>query len=640
MNVLILGKYPPIQGGVSMRTVRFAEELARAGHAVHVVTNANEARPPFRMLMRDEDWARCETVDGGGSLRIHWTEPVDRSQHYVPFAAPFVTKLAALGADVAREHAINVVFAYYMEPYGISGHLVASMCDLPLVVKTAGSDARRLWRHPQFKALYDHVFRNADLTITGLEVAQDLVKIGVARERIRPDAGFRLDLDLFAPEGEALDVASVMAVATADPDFAPFVHGDVREDLDYIGVYGKVGPRKGSDALLGALALLAKQGRNIGLLAMAHGRPQNEQQFRARVQALGLTDRVVQLPFLPHWRVPAFIRRCRSVCCLEQDFPITIHRPAVAHEVLAAGAALVASTELLMKLPANHRLVHRYNCIAVRDVNDEQALAGALDGLLSESQRTATLGVRARDWALDADVFDGALRVTLADYLELAVAARRDPSVLTAPLSQASADRGTLSVLFEWVPSALRKDCQAIAANDNEHGARAIADFLEGEAVADTAIGAVVAAFRFEDWLAHRNSATRSQTTPNTESLFRIEGDIWPDRSEEIAELRVMPVPGIEHRWFNCDANQVMAARTRRRTEGSLGNGPSCVAVMSSRLVTDPRVVVLDEKTGALLERCNGEVTVADLLADSGEPEAENARLIRLFEYGLVAFHG
>ena len=52
---------------------------------------------------------------------------------------------------------------------------------LPLVVKTAGSDARRLWQHPQFKALYDHVFCNADLTITGPEVARDLVKIGVVQ---------------------------------------------------------------------------------------------------------------------------------------------------------------------------------------------------------------------------------------------------------------------------------------------------------------------------------------------------------------------------------------------------------------------------------------------------------------------------
>ena len=44
---------------------------------------------------------------------------------------------------------------------------------------------------------------------------------------------------------------------------------------------------------------------------------------------LGLTDRVLQIPFLPHWRVPEFLRGCLAVCCLEQDFPIGFHTPII-----------------------------------------------------------------------------------------------------------------------------------------------------------------------------------------------------------------------------------------------------------------------------------------------------------------------
>jgi hypothetical protein len=40
MRLCLIGKYPPIQGGVSARTYQLAHGLARRGHDVYVVTNA------------------------------------------------------------------------------------------------------------------------------------------------------------------------------------------------------------------------------------------------------------------------------------------------------------------------------------------------------------------------------------------------------------------------------------------------------------------------------------------------------------------------------------------------------------------------------------------------------------------------
>ena len=40
MRICILGKFPPIEGGVSHQTHLAAHELARRGHDVAVVTNA------------------------------------------------------------------------------------------------------------------------------------------------------------------------------------------------------------------------------------------------------------------------------------------------------------------------------------------------------------------------------------------------------------------------------------------------------------------------------------------------------------------------------------------------------------------------------------------------------------------------
>ena len=106
-----------------------------------------------------------------------------------------------------------------------------------------------------------------------------------------------------------------------------------------------------------------------------------EIQYGPRLRALlrGERDELDQ-EFAEDWRVPEFLRGCVAVCCLEQDFPIEFHTPIIPCEVLLCGTCLVASTEVIRKLPAYGRLPHGYGCVAIEDVNDiiadlEQALA-------------------------------------------------------------------------------------------------------------------------------------------------------------------------------------------------------------------------------------------------------------------------
>ena len=73
------------------------DRARRSRRAVTRFTSSPTPRrcaPPFRMHMRAEDWERCERDFGAGSVTVHWTDPVDRSQSYIPMASPFVSKLA------------------------------------------------------------------------------------------------------------------------------------------------------------------------------------------------------------------------------------------------------------------------------------------------------------------------------------------------------------------------------------------------------------------------------------------------------------------------------------------------------------------------------------------------------------------
>src|SRR5437763_6460131 len=167
-----------------MQTYWSAHRLAARGHEVHVVTNAKEVRPPFRMHMRAEDWRRCEGSYGKGSVTVHWTDPADAAQYYIPMASAFVSKLAAMAAGLQAKHPFDVVFSHYMEPYGVAGYLATQMTGVPHVVRMAGSDAGRLWLHPQLEPLYDHVLRSAEAVVASGAVAERAVQRGVSPERI------------------------------------------------------------------------------------------------------------------------------------------------------------------------------------------------------------------------------------------------------------------------------------------------------------------------------------------------------------------------------------------------------------------------------------------------------------------------
>ena len=365
MKICVIGKYPPIQGGVSMRTYWTAHGLAALGHEVHVITNAKEVAPPFRMYMREQDWARCEATYGSGSVRVHWSEPMDRSQFYIPTASAFVSKLATLAANAHEARGFDVIFSHYLEPYGVAGYLAARMTGAPHVVRMAGSDAGRLWHHPQFEALYDHILRSADLVIAAHVVAARAIERGVDPGRIRPGGSYALPKEFFTPDGPLLDLAALRAELATDEVFRDSVWGDFAGDRPYFGIYGKLGDNKGTFALLSALHLLKQKGVDIGLVAVAQGRAEIEQRFRTQVREFGLTDRVLQLPFLPHWRIPEFLRGCLAVCCLEQDFPIGFHSPITPLEVVTCGTCLVGAAEVIRKLPNYQQLAHGYECVVV-----------------------------------------------------------------------------------------------------------------------------------------------------------------------------------------------------------------------------------------------------------------------------------
>jgi glycosyltransferase involved in cell wall biosynthesis len=571
MRICLIGKFPPIQGGVSMRTYWAAHALAARGHEVHVVTNAKEVQPPFRMHMRAEDWRRCEASYGEGSVTVHWTDPVDRSQAYIPMASPFVSKLAAIAARIHAERPFDVILSFYLEPYGVAGYLAAQMTSVPHVVRTAGSDAGRLWLHPQLEVLYDHVLRSAACVITGNVVAARAVQRGVDADRIAFAGGVVVPEDIFTPVGPLLDLAVLRAEVASDPDLRDLLWGEFTGGRPYFGIYGKLGETKGSFALLAAMRRLKDAGLNVGLVAVAHGPSAVEDRFRVLAGDFGLTDRILQLPFLPHWRVPEFIRGCLAICCLEQDFPVRFHSPIVLREVLLCGTCLVAATEVIRKLPEYSKLPHGFGCVAIDDVNDVDMLTERLAAIVEDPAPASEVGARGREFAcaLQRNV---PFPQELERALEAAVSGRRISSYAAQPLSDVANEAGNRFRLCQLAAAVIeRADRDARTARrpaprggtPDLTWARELLAVIEGRiANGDQHLRRLVPAVHAEIAVAAaEGDADAASAAEQGDPLFRLRIERWALVKDDLADLMCARDPRLRVLAFDFDVAELMSVR-------------------------------------------------------------------------------
>ena len=625
MRICLIGKFPPIQGGVSMRTYWTAHGLAARGHEVHIVTNAKEAQPPFRMHMREEDWRRCAAVYQSGSVTVHWTDPVDRSQSYIPMASPFVSKLAAVAARVLSEHPFDVVLSYYMEPYGVAGHLAAEIGGVPHVVRMAGSDAGRLWRHPQFEPLYDHVLRSAEIVVAAGVVAERAIARGVDPARIATGGGVVVPEALFTHAGPAIDLPKLRNEVETDPVMREQFWGRFMGDRPYFGVCGKLGESKGSFALLAAMQRLKLAGADVGLVALAHGQPEVEQEFRRRVRELDLTDRVLQIPFLPHWRVPEFLRSCLAVCCLEQDFLITFHTPIIPLEVLLCGKCLVGSTEVIRKLPRYERLPNGYGCVAIEDVHDVAALSTRLAAIVQDPTPAAVIGARGYKFAGELqknlafpDTLERILEVAAQRKISHAVHARADDIIdkddimdktenWRFPLTQIAAAEiaksPSIADRFDVEESIdLARASNVLAAmergmREGRHGLKSLASAVRVEIAIATAESEVVDVDR----------------TARFDPLFSLPMRRWGLGEDEIAALLPVRDPRLRILKFNEDVSEFRSARTAAELPAVPKSGPSFVVAFAGEGgARDPLLV--DQVTARILELSEGKLTAGEIL--------------------------
>ena len=312
--------------------------------------------------------------------------------HHIPFSNPYVTKLASMATAAIRQHECDAIFAYYLQPYGLAAHLAGHWTDTPYAIRHAGSDVGRLMKDVQLRTAYQEVFRRAGCVVTGAD-PETFVAMGVDRDRIWASRGFPLP-DIFTADAVPIDLNGRVRDMVADEarDDVPALTNSAHIDpsIPTVGICGKVGAVKGSFDLLHALARLKTEGVRFNFVAVTQGRALGR--FTALVRELGLEDRTWILPFLPHWRIPGFIRACTCVCFLERDFPVAIHGPTVPREVLACGTCLVVSREIATRQHFRGEVRDGEHFVTIDTPRHHANLAARLADVIHDPDRAAAMG--------------------------------------------------------------------------------------------------------------------------------------------------------------------------------------------------------------------------------------------------------
>jgi len=157
-----------------------ARELAQRGHQIFLVTNAAEVETEYRIYMDedDRDWYEPRFADSGGFVKVRNTQPLTDAMMHIPLSNPFVTKLSSVATQVIRQHGCEVIFAYYLQPYGMAAYLASQWTGVPYMVKHAGSDLGRLMKQPGLTTSYREILRAADSVSTGSDFTESFLAMG------------------------------------------------------------------------------------------------------------------------------------------------------------------------------------------------------------------------------------------------------------------------------------------------------------------------------------------------------------------------------------------------------------------------------------------------------------------------------
>jgi glycosyltransferase involved in cell wall biosynthesis len=305
--------------------------------------------------------------------RVHGVDVTYVRQLYVPrvglpVAVPLY--LASLHPHRDRLLAADVVLATWAYPDGCASVLAAQALGKPCAVKVHGTDVNVVLKNGAARRIAARILPRADaLVAVSLPLANELVQLGVARERVHHVAN-GVDSSVFYPRDRAEERASL----------------DVPTDARVVLFVGRVEPQKGIVELVDAFEQVRKRVPSAMLVLV--GDCASRSAVLARVAQWGASVRL--LGPLPQESVAAWMGAC-DVLALPSWAEGT---PNVVLEALASGRPVVAT-----RVGGIPDVLHDDRAGLLVPPRDARSLADALvSALLAAWDENAVRACGPRSW--------------------------------------------------------------------------------------------------------------------------------------------------------------------------------------------------------------------------------------------------
>lgn len=393
MNIALISKYSPIEGGVSAKTYWLAKGLGERGHKIHIITNAWEVETSYREKFDVEDIDLYQPTN----VTVHNTDPfID--PHYIPYSKPYTEKIASLAIEIIKEYDLELIDSWYILPYVVSGYIAKTVTKKPQVLRHAGSDMARLLNSPYLNTLFIEIFKRVDKIVTYPSTKRMFLNFGVSEEKIFLNTKVSVNTDAFNPNAKPIDLSK-------------FTNKDIG-DSAIITYIGKVGITKGVFELTKALSKIKD---NFILLFVAGGK--GFQKLKEDVNTKKLDDKTIFLGFLPPWKIPSIIKASTCVVLPERDFPVRTHTPILPREVMCVGKCTILSEELYDK--RKYRELEDGVHTIVVNPKDIEKFKEKLETVIANPDYTDEIGKNARKLAEKYENFNVYIDSTEELYREL-----------------------------------------------------------------------------------------------------------------------------------------------------------------------------------------------------------------------------
>lgn len=394
--VMVASSYPRYPGdSVGSFMEPIAQGIAARGHEVHLVApwHPKWNRPKvengvYFHLFRYAPLASLNTFGYAEGLKADV-----RLRSSAVLAAPLALAAGWFKAlRVAQKKRATILHAHWVIPGGVIGAAAAG--SIPLVISLHGSDVFVAERHGAARMAARMAFRRAgwvtacshDLRDRAAAVGADaqrstVIPYGVDSERFKPDPARR---------------AQGRGMLKLAPD-APLVFA-----------VGRLVSKKGFEYLIDAAAIL--QSRHPKLRVVIAGDGDLRAPLEARAVSAGVGDRVQFLGLVSHDDIPRLLAAADVAVApsVRDDAGNVDGLPNTVMETMASATPLVTTPAGGIAAVA----VDGVTASLVRE-RDANALAMAIDNLLSSPSRASEIGARARElvcrdhsWARVAQEFE------------------------------------------------------------------------------------------------------------------------------------------------------------------------------------------------------------------------------------------